>query len=485
MTASPETDEDPSTVPAATLLSAIMLPLFLAMVDQTIVATALPAITAALSGFDRLAWIVVAYLGAAAVAAPVYGRLGDAFGRRRLMTLALVVSLAGSLFCAIASTFELLIAARVVQGFGGGGLVSLSYALVRQFVPARTNARYQGYMAAIALCASTLGPVLGGLATEHLGWRSIFLLNVPVSMVALALLYRLPPRRSPVHAMHFDWIGLGLLSVGIFAFLLLVESMRHSADLSLVVAGFASTGVCSVCFVRRASRSRDPLLPLMFFHNPTIRLSEFLAMFHGALYVSLMTFVPVYLGVARDASAADIGLMLLPMTLGVGVGSIATSLLVSRTGLTMLFPSIALTAGTAILVTLAFWMSHMSTIAVVLWFSVVAAAMGTVMGVVQMTVMAEAGGKMLGVASASVTLSRSIGAACGTALVGMMMSVLLSANGPKTEQKLQAGLVAVPRFAREHLQSDLDWAFHGVFLTIAAFCAGACVLAWRVPRRTI
>ncbi|WP_214391077.1 hypothetical protein [Aminobacter anthyllidis] len=198
-----------------------------------------------------------------------------------------------------------------------------------------------------------------------------------------------------------------------------------------------------------------------------------------------MTFVPVYLGVARDASAADIGLMLLPMTLGVGVGSIATSLLVSRTGLTMLFPSIALSAGTAILVTLAFWISHLSTIAVVLWFSVVAAAMGTVMGVVQLTVMAEAGGKMLGVASASVTLSRSIGAACGTALGGVMMSALLSANGPKTEQKLQAGLAAVPGFAHEYLQSDFDWAFQGVFLTIAAFCARACVLAWRVPRRTI
>lgn len=485
MSAAPDAEENPPTV--AILLSAVMLPLFLAMIDQTIVATALPAITADLGGFDRLAWVVVAYLGAAAVSAPVYGRLGDAFGRRRLMTAALAVSLAGSLLCAIAPSFETLVAARILQGFGGGGLVSLSYALVRQFVPARTNARYQGYMAAIALCASSLGPVLGGLATQHLGWRSIFLLNVPISVIALVLLHRLPPRRAPIYPMRFDWLGLGLLTGGIVAFLLFVEQMRGlgEADLLLVAACFGATGLCSVFFVRRASRSSDPLLPLVFFHNPTIRRSAFLAMFHGALYVSLMTFVPVYLGIVRGASSSDIGLLLLPMTLGVGAGSIVTSQLVSRTGLTMLFPSIALVVGTVILVVLAFWASHFSTIAVALCLSVVATAMGTVMGVVQMTVMAEAGGKMLGAASASVTLSRSIGASCGTALVGVVMSALLGAGGSAAVQTLLAGRAPEPGFALEQMHADLDWAFQGVFLTIAAFTACACVLAWWVPRRTI
>src|SRR5215469_4080110 len=173
-----------------------MLPMFLAVVDQTVVATALPAIAAATGQVERASWIVVSYLISATIAAPIYGRLGDSFGRRRLMFVALAVFIFASILCAASPTIELLTLARILQGFGGGGLMTLSQALVGEAVPPRERARYQGYLAAVAVCANTFGPVAGGYLTEHFGWQSIFLVNVPIGLGGMLLATRLPPPRA-------------------------------------------------------------------------------------------------------------------------------------------------------------------------------------------------------------------------------------------------------------------------------------------------
>jgi multidrug resistance protein len=177
-----------------------MLPMFLAVVDQTIVATALPAIAAGTGAVERVSWIVVAYLIAATIAAPIYGRLGDAFGRRKLMFVALAVFIVASVLCAAAPTIEMLTFARVLQGLGGGGLMTLSQALIGESIPPRERARYQGYLAAIAVTANSFGPVAGGYLTEHFGWPSIFLVNVPIGIGAVALTWRLPAHRGPIRA---------------------------------------------------------------------------------------------------------------------------------------------------------------------------------------------------------------------------------------------------------------------------------------------
>src|SRR5882757_8540733 len=173
------------------IFPSIMLPMFLAVMDQTIVATALPAIAADTGKVARASWVVVSYLIASTIAAPIYGRLGDAFGRRRLMFAAIFIFIIASLLCAASPTIELLALARVVQGFGGGGLMTLSQALIGEAVPPRERARYQGYLAAVAVCANTFGPVAGGYLTEHFGWQSIFLVNVPIGLIAVALTWRL------------------------------------------------------------------------------------------------------------------------------------------------------------------------------------------------------------------------------------------------------------------------------------------------------
>src|SRR6202049_4274861 len=188
----------------------IMLPMFMAVADQTIVATALPAIASSLGGVERVSWVVVSYLIANTIAAPVYGRLGDSFGRRRMMLVALVVFMTGSVFCALAPTINWLTAARVLQGFGGGGLMTLSQALIGETIPPRERGRYQGYLAGVMVSSSTFGPVAGGYLTQAFGWPSIFLVNIPLGLGAVLLVLRLEARPGDRRRTTFDAPGLVL-----------------------------------------------------------------------------------------------------------------------------------------------------------------------------------------------------------------------------------------------------------------------------------
>src|SRR5436309_4487217 len=197
----------------------IMLPMFLAVVDQTIVATALPSIAASLGNVERISWIVIAYLIAGTVAAPVYGYYGDLYGRRKVMFVALSVFIAASCLCAAAPSVPMLILARVAQGLGGGGLMTLSQALIGETVPPRERARYQGYLAAVVVCSSTFGPVAGGVLTQAFGWRSVFFVNVPLGAIALLLARRLPSKKGMRDRPRFDVTGLALFVFFAFALL--------------------------------------------------------------------------------------------------------------------------------------------------------------------------------------------------------------------------------------------------------------------------
>ena len=209
----------------------IMLPMFLAVVDQTIVATALPAIAASLGGVERVSWVVVAYLVAGTIAAPVYGQLRDVYGGRRMMFVALAIFLGASLFCAMATSIEMLTIGRILQGLGGGGLMTLTQALIGEAIPPRDRARYQGYLAGVAVSSSTFGPVVGGLLTQHFGWRSIFLVNLPLGLIAVLLTLRLEQRPGRQQAWSFDGMGLVLFVAFIVPLLLaLQEAQRMSAS---------------------------------------------------------------------------------------------------------------------------------------------------------------------------------------------------------------------------------------------------------------
>src|SRR5688572_1363093 len=262
-----------------TVFPSVMLPMFLAVVDSTIVATALPAIAASLGSVERVSWVVVAYLVAGTVAAPVYGQLRDVYGGKRVMLLALGVFLVGSLMCAASVSVETLALARVLQGLGGGGLMTLSQALIGEAVPPRERARYQGYLASVMVTSSVFGPVVGGYLTEHFGWRSVFLVNLPLVAIAGLLTLRFAYRVTRPEAWTFDGIGLALFVSFIAPVLLALEqAQRMTADALVPFMALMTLGLVSlIALVRREKVAPHPLLPISLLRQPTIWRSDALA----------------------------------------------------------------------------------------------------------------------------------------------------------------------------------------------------------------
>jgi EmrB/QacA subfamily drug resistance transporter len=474
------------------VLPSIMLPMFLAVVDQTIVATALPVIGASIGNVQRVSWIVVAYLIASTIAAPAYGRLGDAFGRRRLMFVALAIFIAASVLCAVSSTIELLTAARVLQGLGGGGLMTLSQALIGETIPPRERGRYQGYLAAVAVCASTFGPVAGGYLTEHLGWPSIFLINVPIGIVALLLARNLPTKRLERASWQPDPIGLLLFTTLIATSLLALEQAQQFELNALPVIGalFAGAALALVLLVLQESRAPSPFIPVTLLRQPVIWRSDALVACHGAALVSLITFVPIYLQVVRGHSPGETGLLLIPVTVGIGAGSLITGRLVTRTRLTTIFPSIGLPLVTAAVFFLGLRIDEITTttlVALLIWIGLF---MGTVMGVVQVVVQSASGLQQLGEAAASVQVSRSMGAAFGTALVATALFAALSIKHPETARVFATMMEHGPPAASSPseqmaLHAEISHAFRIAFWSIAGFTALGSWLAISIPLRRI
>jgi EmrB/QacA subfamily drug resistance transporter len=479
-----------------TVFPSIMLPMFLAVVDQTIVATALPAIAAATGDVQRASWIVVAYLIAATIAAPIYGRLGDAFGRRRLMFAALAVFIVASILCAAAPTIELLTLARLLQGLGGGGLMTLSQALIGESIPPRERARYQGYLATVAMVANSFGPVAGGYLTEHFGWQTIFLINVPIGLGAVALTWRLPRHKSgEPHHWRADPGGLILFTVFVATTLLALEQAQHVNLGALPVAAVLLVAgiIALLLLVRHENRAPSPLIPLGLLRMPAVWRSDAMAAFHGAALVSLITFLPVYLEVVRGASPSETGLLLVPLTVGIGAGSLLTGRLVHKTGLTTAFPVVGLALVTANLLVLALWAPDLGNVAfagILLWNGLF---MGTVMGVVQVTVQSASGPRRLGEAAASVQFSRSIGAAFGTALVGAVLFGFLTLKNPQAarvfasmvEKGTNNAGTALSELQRAAIKTDITDAFRAAFLLIAGFTTAGFFLALTHPLRRI
>jgi EmrB/QacA subfamily drug resistance transporter len=477
-----------------TIFPSIMLPMFLAVVDQTIIATALPAIVAETGQVERASWIVVSYLIAATIAAPIYGRLGDSFGRRRLMFVALILFMVASALCAICKTVETLTLARVLQGFGGGGLMTLSQALIGEAVPPRERARYQGYLAAIAVSANTFGPIAGGYLTEHFGWQSIFLINIPIGLCGFALTLRLKNPKVERLPWKADPGGLVLFTILVVTTLLALEQVQH-VDIDALPLGaglFAVSLFAAAWLIRHESKAPSPLIPVNLLKQPAIWRADAMAACHGAALVSLVTFLPVYLVSVRGISPSTTGLLLVPLTVGIGTGSLVVGRLISKTGLTTIFPIYGMVAATICLVVLAFFASSITMIPLGGLLLVIGTAMGTVMAVVQVTVQTVAGQARLGEAAASVQFSRSIGAGFGTALVATSLFATLALRNPDAarafaamvEQAKHVGpvLTAVQQAA---ILTNIAEAFRVAFLVIGVFTLVAFFLALTNPLRKI
>jgi MFS family permease len=477
------------------LFPSIMLPMFLAIVDGTIVAAALPAIAGDLGDAKRISWVVVSYLVAATIASPVYGRLGDILGRKRLMMVALSTVVVATIICGLSTSVTMLTAARVLQGFGGGGLMTLSQALIGETVPPRERVRYQGFLASTGVFSTGFGAVAGGLLTQHFGWRSVFFVFVPVGLLAMVLVRRLPVPAQQVQRFRFDFLGLLWFAIFIISTLVM---LRQVQDFTLSVipisVGLTVLAVAAVVLlIRREGKTPHPLFPLPLFRNPVIWRCDGMAFCHGALMVSLATFFPLYLRVGLGADAGLIGLSLLPVTAAVPLGSILVGQLVGLTGgRTAIFPSVGLIFVVATLVTAGIWLEDFDATQLAILLGVGSLFLGTVMNVVQVTVQVAAGPAMLGTAAASVQFSRSTGAAVGTALVGVALFAVLAATDTEAAHMfaaiLQQGPDALSALSPERqgvVQAEIGGAFRAAFLSIAGFGLVAMILAWTLPLRRI
>jgi EmrB/QacA subfamily drug resistance transporter len=477
-----------------TVFPSIMLPMFLAVADQTIVATALPTIASDLGEIQRASWVVVSYLIANTIAAPVYGRLGDNFGRRPMMILAIAIFMAGSVLCAISPNIEWLTAFRVLQGFGGGGLMTLSQALIGEAIPPRERGRYQGYLAGVSVSSSTFGPVAGGYLTEAFGWQSIFLVNVPLGLAAVVLVLRLKSHPAGRRRTTFDIPGLFLFIMFVSPVILALEQLQRMRSSTMPMAlGLFAFGILSLlALIWQERHSTSPLISARLFGEPSIWRCDGLAACHGAALVSLITFLPIYLRAVRGASPAETGLMLLPLTFGIGLGSMITGQMVTRTGRTAIYPSCAMPLATLGLLCLAFWTPHLSVAALPWVWGGIAFFMGSVMGVVQLTVQVVAGPRRLGTGAAMVQFSRSVGAAFGTAFVAAVLFAILAGSDRETARMLgtimELGPQAIANLtpARQAIvQGEIADAFRSAFITIAAFTGIESVLAWTIPLRRV
>ncbi|MFG3480061.1 DHA2 family efflux MFS transporter permease subunit [Streptomyces sp. NPDC047980] len=405
-------------------IGALLLGLLLAALDQTIVATALPTIVSDLGGLEHLSWVVTAYILASTAATPLWGKLGDQYGRKKLFQTAIVIFLIGSALCGIAQNMPQLIAYRAVQGLGGGGLIVLSMAIVGDIVSPRERGRYQGLFGAVFGATSVLGPLLGGLFTQHLSWRWVFYINLPIGVVALfviAAVLRIPVRRTH-HTI--DYLGTVLIAA-VATCLVLVASLGGTTwawDSPQIVVLAALGVLFLLAFVRTERRAAEPVLPLKLFRNRTFTLVSAISFIVGFAMFGALTYLPTFLQIVQGITPTMSGVHMLPMVVGLLITSTVSGQIVSRTGRWKVFP-IAGTAVTAVGLLLLHQLEpDTPTWEVSGYFFVFGSGLGLVMQVLVLAVQNAVGYEDLGVATSGATFFRSIGASFGVALFGTLFT---------------------------------------------------------------
>ncbi|MFC0600865.1 MDR family MFS transporter [Streptomyces palmae] len=405
-------------------IGALLLGMLLAALDQTIVSTALPTIVSDLGGLKHLSWVVTAYLLASTAATPLWGKLGDQYGRKRLYQLAIVIFLIGSALCGVAQDMAQLIGFRALQGLGGGGLIALSMAIVGDIVPPRDRGRYQGLFGAVFGATSVLGPLLGGLFVDHLSWRWVFYINLPVGIVALAviaLVLHIPVRRTR-HTI--DYLGTGLIA-GVAASLVLLTSLGGVTYPwnSWQIIGLGVLGVLLlVAFVLVEQRAAEPVLPLNLFRNRAFSLSVVIGFVVGFAMFGSMTYLPTFLQIVRGVSPTMSGVHMLPMVFGLLLASTGSGQIVSRTGRYKVFPILG-TGITVIGLLLLHRLSEFSSDAEMsFYFFVFGCGLGLVMQVLVLIAQNSVDYRDLGVATSGATFFRSIGASFGVSIFGTIFA---------------------------------------------------------------
>ncbi|MEU0386858.1 MDR family MFS transporter [Streptomyces chartreusis] len=480
------------------VLLALMIAMMLAMLDNMIIGTAMPTIVGELGGLEHLSWVVTAYTLATAASTPLWGKLGDMYGRKGTFLSSIVIFLIGSALSGMAQDMGQLIGFRAVQGLGAGGLMVGVMAIIGDLIPPRERGKYQGMMAGVMALAMIGGPLVGGTITDNWGWRWAFYINLPlgvVALVAVTAVLHLPKKRSEA---RIDYLGAALLTVGITAIVLVTTwggteyAWSSARIMELIGIGVAAL----VGFVFWQTKAAEPVVPLHIFRSRNFTLMSLIGFITGFVMFGATLFLPLYQQSVQGASATNSGLLLLPMLGAMLVTSMVAGRVTTNTGRYKVFPilgSVLMTVGLYLLSTMDTGTSRFTS---GVFMAVVGFGMGCLMQITMLVAQNSVEMKDMGVASSSTTLFRTLGSSFGVAIMGALfnnrvqdvMAERAGALGSKvTEQSAQLdakSLEKLPVLAREAYQHAVSAGTHSAFLlgaVVAVFALAAAVFVKEVP----
>ncbi|MEV0591790.1 MDR family MFS transporter [Nonomuraea cavernae] len=483
------------------IISALMLGMLLAALDQTIVATALPTIVSDLGGLEQLSWVVTGYMLASTVSTPLWGKLGDQYGRRKLFVAAIVIFLIGSALCGISQSMGQLIAFRSIQGLGGGGLMVLAQAIVGDVVSARDRGRYQGWFGGVFAVSSIVGPLLGGVFVDNLSWHWVFYVNLPIGAVALFVIVAVLPRDATLTKHRIDYAGVVLLG-GATSCLVLITTWGGTVYpwSDPVIIGLAVAALALLAgWVGVERRAAEPVLPLGLFRLRAFAMTAVVGFVVGFGMFGALTYLPLFLQVVHGVSPTVSGLYLLPMMAGTLVLSIASGQIISRTGRYRFLPITGTAFATAGLFLLSTLDEHSGMLTMGLYLLVLGMGLGMTMQVLVIIVQNAVDFKDLGVATSGATFFRLIGGSFGVATLGSVFTWRLNDDlvqllattrlpagfdpaliqrDPTAIQRLPPG----PAAAFLHAYSD---AIATVFAVASPIMGLAFVLTWFIPQQRL